>query len=73
MKTVVPSLPSVGGPTNVVVVSAQEETLPVKEKWRETVWLTNSRRNLDVGVLISANVQILATMQRLVDKLHLCL
>lgn len=31
MKTVVPSLPSVGGPTSVVVVSAQEEMLPIKE------------------------------------------
>lgn len=63
MRMVVPSLPSVRGATNVVVITAHEEMFPVEERWRETSWLINRGWNLDLRGLISANVQTLSTTQ----------
>lgn len=63
MRMVVPSLPSAGGTTNVVVKTAHEEMFPAEEWWRETSWLINRGCNLDPGGLTSANVQTLSSMQ----------
>lgn len=68
-RMVVPSLPSAGGNTNVVVKLPMRKCSQLR-MMKETSWLINRGCNLDLGGLTSANVQ---TYQLCNDKLHLCL